>query len=77
MRELEGANKSQQAQLVDARLQLSWTRIEAPISGRLGLRRIDAGNLIAANDSEGLVTITQTHPIAVLFTVSEVERSLR
>ncbi|MBQ0794496.1 efflux RND transporter periplasmic adaptor subunit [Zhongshania sp.] len=73
VRELEGANKSQQAQLDDARLQLSWTRIEAPISGRLGLRRIDAGNLIAANDSEGLVTITQTHPIAVLFTVSEVE----
>lgn len=73
VRELQGANKSQQAQLDDARLQLSWTRIEAPISGRLGLRRVDAGNLIAANDSDGLVTITQTKPIAVLFTVSEVE----
>ncbi|WP_269620278.1 efflux RND transporter periplasmic adaptor subunit [Zhongshania sp. BJYM1] len=73
VRELKGANKSQQAQVDDARLQLSWTRIEAPISGRLGLRRVDAGNLIAANDTDGIVTITQTQPIAVLFTVSEVE----
>ena len=73
VRELKGANKSQQAQVDDARLQLSWTHIEAPIAGRLGLRRVDAGNLIAANDSDGLVTITQTQPIAVLFTVSEVE----
>ena len=73
VRELKGANKSQQAQVDDARLQLSWTRIEAPISGRLGLRRVDAGNLIAANDSDGIVTITQTKPIAVMFTVPEVE----
>tara|TARA_R110001592_G_scaffold363327_1_gene684140 strand:- start:8233 stop:9549 length:1317 start_codon:yes stop_codon:yes gene_type:complete len=73
VRELQGARKSQQAQVDDARLQLSWTRIVAPISGRLGLRRVDAGNLITANDSEGLVTITQTKPIAVIFTVPEVE----
>ena len=73
VRELRGTRKSIQAQVDDARLQLSWTEIAAPIAGRLGLRRIDAGNLIAANDAEGLVTLTQTKPIAVLFTVPEVE----
>lgn len=75
VRELQGANKSQQALVDDARLELSWTRIEAPIAGRLGLRQVDAGNLITANDTDGLVTITQTKPIAVLFTVPEVEVS--
>ncbi len=71
VRELQGANKSGQAQLDEARLQLSWTDITAPISGRLGLRRVDAGNLITANDSEGLVSITQTQPISVFFTIPE------
>ncbi len=73
VRELKGANKSSQAQVADARLQLSWTNITAPISGRLGLRKVDAGNLITANDADGIVTITQTKPISVLFTVPEVE----
>lgn len=71
--ELTGTLKANQAEVEDARLQLSWTTIEAPIAGKLGLRRVDAGNLIAANDSEGLVTITQMKPIAVQFTVPEVE----
>lgn len=69
--ELRGTLKANRAQVEDARLQLSWTRIEAPISGRLGLRRVDPGNLISAADSEGLVTITQMRPIAVEFTVPE------
>lgn len=73
VRQLRGANKSSQAQVDEARLQLSWTTITAPISGRLGLRRVDAGNLIAANEEEGLVTLTQTQPIAVLFTIPEVQ----
>ncbi|MCK9469974.1 MAG: efflux RND transporter periplasmic adaptor subunit [Porticoccaceae bacterium] len=71
--ELMGTLKANQAEVEDARLQLSWTSIEAPISGKLGLRRVDAGNLVAANDSEGLVTITQMKPISVQFTVPEVE----
>lgn len=71
--ELSGALKSNNAQMEDARLELSWTRIEAPIAGKLGLRRVDPGNLVAANDSEGLVTITQMRPIAVHFTVPEVD----
>ncbi|HIZ51710.1 MAG TPA: efflux RND transporter periplasmic adaptor subunit [Candidatus Pseudomonas excrementavium] len=69
--ELRGTLKANAAQVEDARLQLSWTRIEAPIDGKLGLRRIDAGNLVSSSDSEGLVSITQMRPIAVEFTVPE------
>jgi multidrug efflux system membrane fusion protein len=54
-------------------LQLGYTRVLAPIAGRVGLRRVDAGNLVRANDADGLVTITQTRPIAVMFTVPEVD----
>src|SRR5690606_24603540 len=50
---------------------LSYTRITAPISGRVGLRNVDVGNLVRAGDSDGLVTITQMDPISVLFTVPE------
>ena len=71
--ELRGTLKNNTAQVEDARLQLSWTRITAPISGKLGLRRVDAGNLISSSDSDGLVSITQMHPIAVEFTVPEPE----
>lgn len=73
VRQLRGAEKSSQAAVDDARLQLSWTTIRAPISGRLGLRRVDAGNLIAANEEAGLVVLTQTQPIAVFFTLPEVQ----
>lgn len=69
--QLKGTLKNHQAQADDARLQLSYTRIEAPISGRLGLRRVDVGNLINAGDNNGLVTITQTQPITVSFTIPE------
>jgi len=73
VREREGILAADQAAVDEARLQLAYTRIEAPISGRLGLRRIDPGNLVRANDTLGLVTITQTRPIAVMFTIPEVE----
>lgn len=67
----EGQIKSDLAAVNSARLQLDYTRITAPIAGRLGLRRVDAGNLINANDPIGLVVITQTQPITVLFTLAE------
>lgn len=73
VRQREGTAAADRAAVEEARLQLQYTRIEAPISGRTGLRRVDPGNLIRANDAEGLVTITQTQPIAVMFTVPEVE----
>jgi len=71
--QLRGTQKSDQAQVDEARLQLSYTRISAPLSGRAGLRRVDPGNFISANDAEGLVTITQTQPVSVLLTIPEVE----
>lgn len=72
VRQREGAVASDQAQVDDARLQLEYTRIVAPISGRLGLRRIDPGNLVRANSTEGIVVITQTQPIAVEFAIPEI-----
>ena len=71
--EREGALAVNQAQVDDARLQLTYTRIEAPIAGRVGLRRIDAGNLVRQSDTAGLVVITQTQPITVSFTIPEVD----
>lgn len=69
--QLRGTLKNNTAQVEDARLQLSYTRITAPITGRLGLRRVDVGNLVKTGDADGLVTITQTQPIAVSFTIPE------
>ncbi|MDP3070956.1 MAG: MdtA/MuxA family multidrug efflux RND transporter periplasmic adaptor subunit [Opitutaceae bacterium] len=71
--EREGLLAVEKARVDDARRQLDYTRIEAPIAGRLGLRQVDAGNMVRAGDSGGLVTITQTRPITVNFTVPEVE----
>lgn len=69
--QLEGAAAVAEAQVDDARLQLAYTRIEAPITGRTGLRRVDVGNLVRDSDASGLVVITQTKPITVSFTVPE------
>lgn len=60
-----------QAQIDQANIELEYTTVKAPISGRLGLRQVDIGNLVQANASEGLVTITQTQPMDVEFAVSE------
>ena len=69
----EGAQAVYQAQVDDARRQLAYTKIEAPIAGRLGLRQVDAGNFIRSSDAKGLVVITQTRPMAVAFTVPEMD----
>lgn len=73
VRQLEGARKSDQAAVDNAKLQLSYTRITAPISGRLGLNQVDQGNLVSAGDANGLVVITQTQPISLIFTVPETQ----
>ncbi|MDD5268817.1 MAG: efflux RND transporter periplasmic adaptor subunit [Methylococcales bacterium] len=57
--------------VASAKLQLTYTRITAPISGRLGLRLVDQGNIVHAADTDGLVVITQIQPIAVVFTLPE------
>jgi membrane fusion protein, multidrug efflux system len=69
VKQLEGTVKSDQAQVANARLQLEFTRITAPFPGRVGLRQIDMGNMIHASDTNGLVLLTQTHPITVVFAV--------
>lgn len=60
-----------QAQVADAKRLLDHTRIVAPHDGRIGLRRIDAGNHVRAADAEGLTTLVQTRPISALFSISE------
>ncbi|MEY2882196.1 MAG: Multidrug resistance protein MdtA precursor [Verrucomicrobiota bacterium] len=69
----EGALAADQAMVEDARRQLAYTKIEAPISGRIGLRQVDAGNLVRQNDANGLGVITQVRPIAVMFTIPEID----
>ena len=67
----QGTVKTNQAAVNDAKLNLEFTRIRAPISGRVGLRQLDVGNLVAANDTTALAVITQTQPISVVFTLPE------
>jgi multidrug efflux system membrane fusion protein len=67
--QFEGTVKSDQAQVDNARLQLEFTRITAPFPGRVGLRQIDVGNMIHSTDTNGIVLLTQTQPITVIFAV--------
>jgi len=63
------AIKSDQAQIESAKLNLTYSRITAPISGIVGLRLVDPGNIVHASDQTGLLVITQQQPIAVIFTI--------
>jgi multidrug efflux system membrane fusion protein len=67
----EGAVQVDQALIDQAKLQLTYSKVTAPIGGRVGLRRVDVGNVVHANDATGLLVITQVQPITVLFTVPE------
>nr|MBF0682252.1 MdtA/MuxA family multidrug efflux RND transporter periplasmic adaptor subunit [Pseudomonas sp.] len=67
----EGTLAANRAAVNEARLNLTFTRITAPIDGRVGLRQLDQGNLVAANDTTPLVVITQTQPMAITFTLPE------
>jgi multidrug efflux system membrane fusion protein len=69
MRQYEGGVQADRAQVDNAKLQLAFTRVTAPVSGRLGLRLVDAGNMVHASDAGGLVVITQTQPITVIFSI--------
>jgi multidrug efflux system membrane fusion protein len=71
VRQYEGAVKIDQGQIDSAKLQLTYSRITAPISGRIGLRQVDPGNMVRAADTGGLLTITQVQPIAVVFPLPE------
>jgi len=67
----EGAVKADQGQIDNVKLQLVYCHITAPISGRVGLRLVDPGNIVHASDPNGLVVITQLRPIAVIFPIPE------
>jgi len=69
--QFDGAITSDQSQMDNAKLQLNYCRITAPISGRVGLRLVDPGNIVHATDANGLVVITQLQPIAVLFNLPQ------
>jgi multidrug efflux system membrane fusion protein len=73
VRQYEGVVKSDRSQVDNARLQLDYARITAPVSGRIGLRQIDAGNMVRAGDVNGLAVINQVQPIFVVFTLPEDE----
>jgi len=62
--QLEATLKTDAAQVANARLNLTYSRITSPITGRVGLRLVDAGNMVHASDPSGLVVITQLQPIA-------------
>jgi multidrug efflux system membrane fusion protein len=67
----QGIVQTDQAQIDTANLDLIYCHITAPITGRVGLRLVDPGNYVTANDSTGLVVITQIEPITVIFTLPE------
>ncbi len=71
VRQYEGAVKTDQSGIDNAKLQLTYARITAPVSGRLGLRQVDPGNVIHAADANGIVVITQLQPIATVFTIPQ------
>ncbi|MBM3116229.1 MdtA/MuxA family multidrug efflux RND transporter periplasmic adaptor subunit [Jeongeupia naejangsanensis] len=71
----EGAIKADQGAVDAARLNLTYSRVTAPVAGRVGLRQVDPGNLVKSGDTNGLVVITTVTPINVLFTLPEAQLS--
>jgi len=69
--QLSGLIQQDQAQIDTAKTNLSYTTITSPIDGRTGIRQVDAGNIVHASDTTGIVVITQLHPISVLFTLPQ------
>ena len=69
--QFDGAIRTDQGQIDNAKLQLAYCHITAPISGRVGLRLVDMGNIVHANDPSGLLVITQLQPIAVIFALPQ------
>jgi multidrug efflux system membrane fusion protein len=69
--QLEGTVKADEGTVANARLQLGYCHVTAPIGGSVGLRAVDAGNVVSQNDPAGLVVITQLQPISVVFGVPE------
>jgi membrane fusion protein, multidrug efflux system len=71
VRQYEGIVKTDQATIDSAKLQLVYCRVTSPISGRIGLRLVDPGNIVHVADTNGLIVITQLQPITVIFPIPE------
>jgi multidrug efflux system membrane fusion protein len=71
VRQIQGAIQTDQGQIDAARLNLTYSRITSPVTGRIGLRLVDPGNIVHATDQTGIAVITQRQPIAVVFTIPE------
>ncbi len=71
VKQYQGTVLTDQGSVDNAKVQLSFTYVKAPLSGRIGLRTVDPGNIVRASDANGLFVITQTQPVSVLFTVPE------
>jgi len=71
VRQYEGTVQSDQGAIDSAKLQLTYSRVTAPIGGRVGLRQVDPGNVVHAADTNGIVVITQLQPITVLYPIPE------
>lgn len=69
--QLQSQIRAQEAALSAARVQLSFTTITSPVTGRAGLRAVDAGNLVRPSDAAGLVTVVQTQPMAIVFSAPQ------
>lgn len=69
--QFDGAIQTDQANIDNAKLNIAYCRITAPISGRVGLRLVDSGNMVHASDANGLLVITQVQPIAVIFSLPQ------
>jgi len=82
VRQYQGTTRIDQARVDEARLQLSYTRITAPVAGRIGLRALDVGNIASPGNADGLAVITQMQPMSVVFAIpqtrlAEVRAALR
>jgi multidrug efflux system membrane fusion protein len=71
VRQYEGAVKVDQSQIDNAKLQLVYARITAPITGRAGLRQVDPGNMVTGSETNGIVVLTQLQPITVVFSIPQ------
>ena len=71
LKQMKAALAAAKANVASSRLNLEWCKVTAPIAGRIGLRLVDQGNLVHANDPNGLAVITQLQPISVVFSIPE------
>lgn len=69
--ETQGTIKADEGSLASARLNLTYSRVTSPIDGRVGLKQVDIGNYVSSGDTTGIVVITQTHPIHLIFSLPE------